>query len=497
MFSNCNPAVASYKLAEHCHALKSALCNSIAGDAPVFPVATPLGIGLDTIAMWLASIPERPKTSLVSAPCMNVIRSFDVNSPGVHVATNLKGGTIGGSLSRGQVQKGDVLEIRPGTYERCQDEADGVDEFVVHPILVRVQEIRSGKDQLEYARPGGLVAMGTDLCPALCASDYLVGQVLGRSGALPPVWEALRLCDMQPVIDLSNRPVADDVSSDSDAEHKNTSAAKLAKKSKLKLKDQLRIHAGSESVAATVIKVRNSKGRIDIKLRKPICAALASAIAIERKDPQGRFELVAHARIMDGKRCRMDEASTVPDQIEEESVGQPEIVEARCPDHVLESDDRFDIPPLSDDSYWRERFCSFLSSWEGSEERSHLSLPVLQIEREGGAHSLWKNFLTVVQALGRTPDHMIAFLAAEGGLSCSRAGDGGSTLRLAWRSRGLSEKLCGLIRNYVRTFVSCHQCRGRQTDLVRGSSLHHTTLEVVCRSCCARRFAPAAFAARI
>jgi len=103
----------------------------------------------------------------------------------------------------------------------------------------------------------------------------------------------------------------------------------------------------------------------------------------------------------------------------------------------------------------------------------------------------------VVQALGRTPDHVIAFFVAEGGLSCNRAGEDGTALRIAWKSRGLEQKLCGLIRSYVRTFVSCHQCRSRQTDLIRGSSLHHTRLEVVCRICLARRFVPAAFAARI
>jgi translation initiation factor 2 gamma subunit (eIF-2gamma)/translation initiation factor 2 beta subunit (eIF-2beta)/eIF-5 len=489
--SKADVVMTSSKLAEHCHDLQNALANSIASDAPVFPVATLLGIGLDAVATWLASIPERPREAQVPAPLMHVIRSFDVNSPGAHVATSFKGGTIGGSLTCGQVRKGDMLEIRPGTYERCAG------DFVVRPVRVRVEEIRSGKEQLQYAIPGGLVAFCTNLCPALCASDYLVGQVLGRGGMLPPVWEALRLCDMEPVSDVINGKACDDASSDSDVEHLKASAAKLAKRRKLKLNDDLRVHAGSECVAARVIKVKNSKGKVDVKLSKPICAALSSAVAIERKSLQGCFELVAHARIMDGKACRMHENVVDQDGMIEGVLVQQQSVDVPCSAHQLAIDEIFDAAIFSDDTYWRDRFIGLLSEREHVATGAALSLPLLQIDREGGAHSLWKNFMEVVEALGRTPDHLIAFFAAEGSLSCNRAGEGGTALRIAWRSRGLSEKLCGLIRSYVRTYVSCHQCRSRQTDLVRGSSLHHTKLEVVCRSCLARRFVPATFAARI
>jgi len=67
-------------------------------------------------------------------------------------------------------------------------------------------------------------------------------------------------------------------------------------------------------------------------------------------------------------------------------------------------------------------------------------------------------------------------------------------LRIGSRGRGgpvkLSQTLCGLMRLYARTFVICHQCRSASTHLLRDKKLHHTSLELVCARCSARRFVP-------
>ncbi|GIT56442.1 MAG: hypothetical protein Ct9H300mP17_16010 [Candidatus Nitrosopelagicus sp.] len=44
---------------------------------------------------------------------MHVLRSFDINKPGSKIA-NIKGGVIGGSLTEGQFNIGDEIEIKPG-----------------------------------------------------------------------------------------------------------------------------------------------------------------------------------------------------------------------------------------------------------------------------------------------------------------------------------------------------------------------------------------------
>jgi len=70
-------------------------------------------------------------------------------------------------------------------------------------------------------------------------------------------------------------------------------------------------------------------------------------------------------------------------------------------------------------------------------------------------------------------------------------------LRIGSRGRGgpvkLSQTLCGFMRLYARTFVICHQCRSASTHLLRDKKLHHTSLELVCARCSARRFMPSRF----
>jgi translation initiation factor 2 subunit 3 len=47
---------------------------------------------------------------------MHVLRSFDINKPGLPIG-EVKGGVIGGSLIQGDFETGDEIEIRPGLYD--------------------------------------------------------------------------------------------------------------------------------------------------------------------------------------------------------------------------------------------------------------------------------------------------------------------------------------------------------------------------------------------
>merc|ERR1712178_86659 len=51
------------RLESHAREAQSALRNSVAAAAPVFPVATLQGLGLDSLAMWLAAVPERSEAT--------------------------------------------------------------------------------------------------------------------------------------------------------------------------------------------------------------------------------------------------------------------------------------------------------------------------------------------------------------------------------------------------------------------------------------------------
>jgi hypothetical protein len=72
-----------------------------------------------------------------------------------------------------------------------------------------------------------------------------------------------------------------------------------------------------------------------------------------------------------------------------------------------------------------------------------------------------------------------------------------TSLRIYSRGLGgpgkLYQRICALIRIYARTFVVCQQCRSSCTDLLRDRKLHHTSIELICRKCSARRFVSSSF----
>jgi len=60
------------------------------------------------------------------------------------------------------------------------------------PIETKITSINAGKIKVTEAAPGGLLGIATKLDPALTKSDALAGQVVGRVGKLPPVWDRMK-----------------------------------------------------------------------------------------------------------------------------------------------------------------------------------------------------------------------------------------------------------------------------------------------------------------
>ena len=56
---------------------------------------------------------------------MHVLRSFDINKPGLPIG-EVKGGVIGGSLIQGDFETGDEIEIRPGLYDEKKGKYDPI-----------------------------------------------------------------------------------------------------------------------------------------------------------------------------------------------------------------------------------------------------------------------------------------------------------------------------------------------------------------------------------
>jgi translation initiation factor 2 subunit 3 len=94
-----------------------------------------------------------------------------VNYPGEEVA-NLKGGVAGGTLVRGVLRLGEVVEIRPGIVNKTSDNS-----FDVTPIFTKIVSLQAEKNDLIYAIPGGLIGVGLTIDPYLTRGDRLVGKV--------------------------------------------------------------------------------------------------------------------------------------------------------------------------------------------------------------------------------------------------------------------------------------------------------------------------------
>ena len=132
----------------------------------VIPISASLGINIDIVCEELCNLPI-PKRNNGSSFKMIVNRSFNVNRQHIKIS-DIKGGVIGGIISRGSVKVGDTIKILPGYYT----------QHGYMPIIGNVLSINSSVVPLDFAVPGGLIGIQLDIDPALSAEDNLFGNVL-------------------------------------------------------------------------------------------------------------------------------------------------------------------------------------------------------------------------------------------------------------------------------------------------------------------------------
>ncbi|MEM4335588.1 MAG: translation initiation factor IF-2 subunit gamma [Candidatus Anstonellales archaeon] len=166
--------VSKERAIEHYKEIKNFLKGSVAENAPIIPVAAISGVNVEKVLEAIEKYIPTPKREENAPPLMLVSRSFDVNKPGTPIP-ELKGGVLGGSLVRGKIKIGDELEISPGI------ERNGTQK----QIRFRVEKLMVENKEINEARPGGLVAIGTDLDPSLTKSDQLAGSILSLPGKTP------------------------------------------------------------------------------------------------------------------------------------------------------------------------------------------------------------------------------------------------------------------------------------------------------------------------
>lgn len=159
--------------------------NSLSGadvSIPIIPISAVLKYNIDVVVDYICRIPI-PTRQFTVSPYMIVIRSFDVNKPGEDAET-LKGGVAGGTILRGCIKVGDEIAVRPGKVTKNPKTG----KVTWTEIQSVVMTLKADNNDLMYAIPGGLIAVGTKVDPQFTRSDNMVGGIIGHPGQMPQVF---------------------------------------------------------------------------------------------------------------------------------------------------------------------------------------------------------------------------------------------------------------------------------------------------------------------
>lgn len=244
--------VSDQDAAENYKAIKGFVSGSVAADAPIIPISAQHNLNIDVLIEAIEKHIPTPKRDENAPPLLQVLRSFDVNHPGMS-ESRLVGGILGGTLLQGTLSEGDEVELKPGIIEEGSLKAE--------PIVTTVASLMTSAGKAGRVHPGGLIAIGTQLDPFFTRSDLLVGSVMGKPNQLPPVFESLSLD-----VKLFETAVG---------------TQDLVKVEKIRMSEILRLNVGTGVTVGTVTSSRDAI--IDCKLKKPVCAAKGSRVAISRR----------------------------------------------------------------------------------------------------------------------------------------------------------------------------------------------------------------------
>jgi translation initiation factor 2 subunit 3 len=242
----------SEKAIENYSQINEFVKGSVASDAPIIPISAQHKLNIDALIGAIETSIKTPSRSTNKAAIMHVLRSFDINKPGLPLE-KVKGGVIGGALIQGELSVGEEIEIRPG----FMDDKRGKYE----PIRSVVSTLGTGAGLVERVRPGGLVAIGTKLDPAYIKSDSLIGSVVGKPDSLPDDVEEISI-----EVQLFDTAVG---------------TQEMVKVEPIKTKEPLRLNVGTAAALGAVTSSKDSK--VEVKLRKPLCLLPRSRVAISRR----------------------------------------------------------------------------------------------------------------------------------------------------------------------------------------------------------------------
>lgn len=197
-----------------------------------------------------------------------ISRTFDINKVGI-LYKKFTGGVLGGSLVSGSLEVGDEIEIRPGILYQKGNTVE------VTPIITKIESIKTDKSSLDKIIPGGLMGIKTDIDPFYCKNDKLSGQVLGRPGTLPDIYQEFEM--------------------------KYTLTEEFGSDWKPKTNDQISLQIGSINVLAK-IKEFNKKV-LKVEMSKPVCFSEDNLILITKKQ-FNIMRIVGYGEFKKGKKIK-------------------------------------------------------------------------------------------------------------------------------------------------------------------------------------------------
>jgi translation initiation factor 2 subunit 3 len=236
-------------------------------NAPVIPISAQKQVNIDYLLEAIQKYIPTPARDPSKDPFMLVARSFDITKPGAK-PEELKGGVLGGALIQGELKISQEIEIKPG----YKVEKHG--RTMWEPLHTKIISIKTGMQDIETARPGGSIAIMTDLDPSVVKSDQLTGSIVGLKGKLPPTWYTITLEPhlLQRVVGAKEEVVVNPI---------------------VKL-EPLMLNVNSAATVGIVSEVAKNKVKCALKL--PICAEIGSKIAISRR-VENRFRLIGYGII--------------------------------------------------------------------------------------------------------------------------------------------------------------------------------------------------------
>lgn len=250
-------------------------------ELPIVPISAVRGINIDCIVNEIMKIPI-PKRSLDKPPKFISIRSFDANKSGVSV-DQLVGGIIGGTLTEGILKIGDIIEIRPGIIES----KDG--QHKAYPLTTKIISLKAEDNYLKYALPGGLIAIGTLLDPALTKQDKMVGQMIGYPGTLPPI--------------VTKITIKFHILFNKDTEFNTVLSSNLTRIMKRET-DILITVSGCNNTAKILSDTSQIKGTgdlVEVEVSKPICIPDGASVAISSKNMESQssnWRLIGYGKVV-------------------------------------------------------------------------------------------------------------------------------------------------------------------------------------------------------